>query len=127
MSNELLITYGGMTQNLTAWEECTGIPRTTIMRRIARGVPLEKCFQKVKKKEITRLDEIEKAWTDPSLELKQISKDFGISAGGLYKLADKYGWPDRVDTAEYRANMPKQRRESGSIDDIPELPRLGMW
>lgn len=44
--NAVYITYNGQTKNISEWSEETGIPRTTIMYRLNREMPVEKIFEK---------------------------------------------------------------------------------
>lgn len=42
----VFVTYEGKTLNLSQWAKETGIPRTTIMNRMDRKLPLEKVFER---------------------------------------------------------------------------------
>lgn len=44
--NAVYITYNGQTKNISEWSEETGIPRTTIMYRLNKEMPVEKIFEK---------------------------------------------------------------------------------
>lgn len=44
--NAIYLTYQGKTQNITEWSKETGIPRTTIMYRMDKEMPVEKILER---------------------------------------------------------------------------------
>lgn len=44
--NAVYLTHNGKTQNVTEWSRETGIPRTTILYRISRELPVEKILER---------------------------------------------------------------------------------
>lgn len=48
-SNTIYLTFNDETRNISEWSRMTGIPRTTILYRINKGMPLSKVFRKGEK------------------------------------------------------------------------------
>jgi len=44
--NAVYLTYEGKTQNISEWSKETGIPRTTIMYRLGKEMPIEEILRK---------------------------------------------------------------------------------
>lgn len=44
--NAVYLTYMGKTQNITEWANETGIPRTTIMYRLSKELPIEEVLRR---------------------------------------------------------------------------------
>lgn len=44
--NAVYLTYNGKTMNIAEWAKETGIPRTTIMYRMAKEMPIEKILER---------------------------------------------------------------------------------
>ena len=44
--NATYITHNGKTMNITEWSRETGIPRTTIMYRLSKELPVEKVLER---------------------------------------------------------------------------------
>lgn len=44
--NSNYLTIDGVTRNISEWSKITGVPRTTILYRLSKNVPLDKLFNK---------------------------------------------------------------------------------
>ena len=51
--NAVYLTIEGETKNISEWSRITGVPRTTILYRLNKKVPLEKLFEKEKDNDST--------------------------------------------------------------------------
>lgn len=47
--NAKYLTYKGKTMNISNWSKKTGIPRTTIISRLDKGLPIEKVLEKTER------------------------------------------------------------------------------
>ena len=49
--NAIYLTYDNKTLNIAEWSKETGIPRTTIMYRVSKNMPIEKILERIDSRE----------------------------------------------------------------------------